>query len=113
MSSAASSGFPLHRFAYSRYDVIGLRPGSAQELGKKSAPAGHDWLAVDDDFELTPPSLLEFNGSIQSIMDDGSETRCLPGYCSSRLTVDDSDVHRRSITACYRCRPTRLSINGE
>ena len=91
--SAGSSGCPLHRFAYRRYDVVGVRPGSAQELGEESALSRNDLLAVDDDVELAPPSLLEFNVGVQSSMDVGSETRCLFGRCTSPLTVDYSDVH--------------------
>ncbi len=91
--AAGSSGCPLHRLAYGRYDVVGIRPGSAQELGDESALSRNDLLAVDDDVELAPPSLLEFNVGVQSSMDVGSETRCLCGRCTSRLAVDDSDVH--------------------
>ena len=83
----------MHRFAYSRNDVLGVRPGSAQELGEQSTLSGNDWSAVDDNVELPASTLFELDGSPQSITDDGSETRCLCCSCSSGLAVDDSDVH--------------------
>jgi hypothetical protein len=88
-----SSGCLLHSFAHSRYDVLGVRPGSAQELGEQSTLSGNDWPAVDDNVELPPPTLFELDGSPQSITDEGCETRCLCGGCTSGLAVDDSDVH--------------------
>ncbi len=80
-------------FAYSRYDVVGVWPGSAQDLGEESALAGNDSLPVNKDFELSPPTPLKFNGRIKGITDGGSETRCLGGRRASRLSVDDSDIH--------------------
>ncbi len=90
---AASSSRLLHRFAHSRYDVLGVRPGSAQELSEQSTLSGNDWSTVNDNVELPAPTLFELDGSSQSVMDQGSETRCLCGDCTSGLAVDDSDIH--------------------
>ena len=90
---AESSSRLLHRFAHSRYDVLGVRPGSAQELSEQSTLSGNDWSTVDDNVELPAPTLFELDGSSQSVMDEGSETRCLCGDCTSGLAVDDFDVH--------------------
>lgn len=84
---------PLHCLAHSRYDILGVRPGSAQQLREQSTLSGNDQSAVDDDVELPLPTFLKFDGSTQSIMNEGSETRCLFGSRTSGLTVDDPDVH--------------------
>lgn len=83
----------LHSFAHSRYDVLGVRPGPAQEFGKQSALSGNDWLAVDDDVKLPSPTLFELDGRPQSVLDEGSETRCLCGDRTSGPAVDNPDVH--------------------
>ena len=90
---AESSSRLLYRFAHSRYDVLGVRPRSAQELSEQSTLSGNDWSTVDDNVELPAPTLFELDGSSQSVMDEGSETRCLCGDCTSGLAVDDFDVH--------------------
>ena len=63
----------LHSFPHSRYDVLRVRPGPAQEFGKQSTLSGNDWSAVDDDVELPSPTLFELDGRPQSVMDEGSE----------------------------------------
>jgi len=99
----------LHSFAHNRYDVFGVRPGSAQELGEQSTLSGNNWSTVDEDVELPPPTLFEFDGSPQSIMDEGSETRCLCGSRTSGLAVDDSDVHGEEYSSANRHRPGHCS----
>jgi hypothetical protein len=79
LTESPSSGRPLHCFSYSRYDVVGVWPGSAQELCQESALSGNDLLPVDKDFKLPPPTALKFNGRTQGITDGDSETRCLRG----------------------------------
>jgi hypothetical protein len=64
-----SSGCLLNGFAHSSHDVLGVRPGSAQELGHQSTLSRNDGSAVDKNFKLPPPTLFEFHGSPQIILD--------------------------------------------
>jgi hypothetical protein len=63
----------LHSFPHSRYDVLRVWPGPAQEFGKQSTLSGNDWSVVDDDVELPSHTLFELDGCPQSVMDEGSE----------------------------------------
>ena len=67
----------LHSFAHGRYDVLGVWPGFAQKLGEQSTLSGNNCSAVNDDIKLPPPTLFELNGNPKSILNEGSETRCL------------------------------------
>ena len=90
----------LDSFAHSRYDVLVVRPGSAQEFGKQSTLSGNDGSAVNDDVELPLPTLFELDGSLQSVMDECSETRCFCCGRTSGLAVDDPDIHSGGSPPC-------------
>ncbi len=82
-----------HGFAHSRYDVLGARPGPAQEHGKQSTLSGNDWASIHDEVELPSPTLFELDRRPQSVTDEGSVTRCLCGDRTSGPAVDDLDIH--------------------
>lgn len=84
---------------HGRYDLFGGRPGSAQDLCEQSTLPGYNCSAVDDDLELPLPTLLELDGGLQSIVDEGSETRCLFGGRASGLAVDDSYIHSQNCSS--------------
>jgi hypothetical protein len=39
-------------------DIVGVRPGLAQEHGDQPSLAGYDRVAIDEDFELSPTTAL-------------------------------------------------------
>ncbi len=96
---AESVGRLLLRFAHGCQDFLVARPRFAHKLGEQSTLSGNDQPSVHNDVELSKPALFELDGSPQRVLDEGSETRCLCGSCSSGLTVDDSDIHREDYTS--------------
>ena len=90
----------LNSFAHSRYDVFVARPRSTHEFGKQSTLSGNNRSAVHDDLELSLPTPFEFDGSPQSLTDEGGETRCLCGCRTSGLAVYDPNVHSDASSPC-------------
>ena len=88
-----------HRVAHSRHDILGTGPGFTHELGEQPTFSRNYGLTVDNDFELSAPTVFNLDGRIQGVTDQGSETRRLSGNGASGVAADDSYIHGREYSS--------------
>ncbi len=91
-SRTRSPGRLPGRSTHGSDDIVGVRPGLAQELGEQPPLAGHDRAAVDQDIELSTTTALELDGTADGVLDPGGVTRRLRAVASG-FAVENPDVH--------------------
>jgi hypothetical protein len=89
-----------------------VRIARAEAAGEPVSAARRDGLTVGHHVELTGLAGRQNRVDIETLLDEGSETRCLGRVVLSRGTVVNLDLHfdatfirDDSIAARHRCRP--------